>query len=95
MNKSRMMGVFAFILGAVGLWAVMAFISALGKADWQVTQFIGQYLVSVGMIKKFHTSVDYYTHIKGIEYLMCVAFFAVFPVFYKYLHKAESRISVK
>ena len=44
--------------------------------------------VAIGMVKPLHTLVDYYTHIKGIEYLICVAFFVAFPVFFKYVNKA-------
>lgn len=41
---------------------------------------------SVGEIHKVYTVVDFYTYIKGVEYLICVAFFVGFPLFYKYIH---------
>jgi len=36
---------------------------------------------------------DYYTHIKGIEYLICVAFFVAFPVFFKYVNKTPAKVT--
>ena len=46
-------------------------------------------MVATGMITPLHNLVDYYTHIKGIEYLICVAFFVAFPVFYKSLSRQK------
>ena len=50
-------------------------------------------MVAIGMVKPLHTLVDYYTHIKGIEYLICVAFFVAFPVFFKYVNKAPAKVT--
>lgn len=46
-------------------------------------------LDTVGQIKEVFTLVDFYQYIKGVEYLICVAFFIGFPMFYRYLHKRE------
>ncbi len=46
-------------------------------------------LSSVGQIKEVFTLVDYYSYIKGVEYLICVAFFVGFPMFYRYINSAE------
>ncbi|MBJ6799595.1 hypothetical protein [Geomonas propionica] len=46
-------------------------------------------LDAVGQIKEVFTLVDFYQYIKGVEYLICVAFFIGFPMFYRYLHKRE------
>jgi hypothetical protein len=73
--------------GLIGLWVTAALVSALSQSNWQVSQLIGNYLVAIGVIKEFNTLVDFYTHIKGIEYLICVAFFVAFPMFFKYLNK--------
>jgi hypothetical protein len=40
----------------------------------------------IGEYNQVYTLVDFYTYIKGIEYLICLAFFVSFPVFYKYLN---------
>ena len=48
-----------------------------------------QTLGGIGQIKEVFTLVDFYQYIKGVEYLICVAFFIGFPVFYRYLHKRE------
>lgn len=48
-----------------------------------------QTLSSIGEVKEVFTLVDYYQYIKGVEYLICVAFFVGFPLFYRYLHRKE------
>jgi hypothetical protein len=50
-----------------------------------------QSLGAIGSIKEVFTLVDFYQYIKGVEYLICVAFFIGFPVFYRYLHKREEQ----
>ena len=70
------------------LWVGAAIVSALSQVGWSVSGLAGQYMTAIGMVKPLHTLVDYYTHIKGIEYLICVAFFVAFPVFFKYVNKA-------
>lgn len=44
---------------------------------------------SIGEVKNIYTVVDFYQYIKGVEYLICVAFFAGFPAFYRYIHKKD------
>ena len=44
----------------------------------------------VGEIKEVVTLVDYYQYIKSVEYLICVAFFVGFPIFYRYIHKENN-----
>jgi len=44
---------------------------------------------SIGEVKEVFTLVDYYQYIKSVEYLICVAFFVGFPIFYRYIHKRE------
>ena len=81
----------AVIGGVFGLWATAALVGGLHRVDWQVTELIRHYLVASGMITPLHTMVDFYSHIKGIEYLICAAFFVAFPVFYKYVEKSNNR----
>ena len=50
---------------------------------------------AIGMVKPLHTLVDYYTHIKGIEYLICVAFFVAFPVFFKYVNTVPKAVTAR
>ena len=47
------------------------------------------FMNSIGEVKEVFTLVDYYQYIKGVEYLICVAFFVGFPAFYRYIHKRE------
>jgi hypothetical protein len=55
------------------------------QAEWAKNFMIG-----VGMIKPMHTQVDYYSYVKGIEYLLCVYYFLIFPVFFMFInHKKE------
>jgi len=78
----------------VGLWVSAAFVGALHQANWQFAELARQYMLATGMMKPLHTLVDYYSHIKGIEYLICVAFFVAFPVFFKYVNKEKRTVSV-
>ncbi len=40
---------------------------------------------NVGIVKEVYTVVDFYTYIKGVEYLICLAFFCSFPMFFRYI----------
>ena len=51
---------------------------------------IRQLFGSMGDVVKVYTLVDFYNYIKAVEYLICVAFFAIFPFFYKYVIKTPS-----
>lgn len=42
---------------------------------------------SVGTVREVYTQVDFYTYIKSVEYMICIAFFIGFPMLYKYLHR--------
>lgn len=42
-------------------------------------------LGNIGNVTEVFTLVDYYSYIKGVEYLICVAFFCTFPMFYRYI----------
>lgn len=77
---------------AVGLWSMVAIAFSLAQANWQVSELFRQYLVAVGAIGEFETLVDFYTHIKGVEYIICVAFLGAFPAFFKYLNRTEAPI---
>ena len=78
--------------GLFGIWALAAMIGGLHRVNWQVTELVRQYLVASGMIQPIHTMVDFYTHIKGIEYIICVMFFVAFPVFFRYVEKRKTTI---
>lgn len=41
---------------------------------------------SFGEVSEVVTLVDFYQYIKGVEYLICIAFFILFPMFYRYIH---------
>ena len=80
---------------AIGVWSVIAFTAGLRGADWQITELLRQYLIATGVVKPSHTLVDFYSHIKGIEYLICVAFFVAFPLFYRYVNKEVRPVETK
>lgn len=40
---------------------------------------------AIGQVKSVYTLVDFYQYIKTVEYLICVAFFVGFPMFYRYM----------
>ena len=90
-----LIAVFGVIGSAVGIWAFAALIAGLHHSNWQVSELLRQYMVATGMIKSFDTLVDFYSHIKGVEYLICVMFFVVFPLFYRYVNEDEKRIKTK
>lgn len=46
---------------------------------------------SIGHIKSVYTLVDFYQYIKTVEYLICVAFFVGFPMFFRYLMNNKNR----
>jgi hypothetical protein len=94
-NSSKRVTVIMLGFGTlVGLWVSAAFIGALHQVNWQFGELARQYMLATGMMKPLHTLVDYYSHIKGIEYLICVAFFVAFPVFFKYVNKEKRTVAV-
>ena len=46
-----------------------------------------QLLEQIGEWHQVYTLVDFYQYIKGVEYLICLAFFIAFPLFYKFIHR--------
>ena len=95
-KNSKAAGRIMLAMGSIMcLWVGAALTSALASVGWSVSTLAGQYMTAVGMVKPLHTLVDYYTHIKGIEYLICVAFFVAFPVFFKYVNKAPATAAAK
>ena len=45
----------------------------------------------IGEVKSIYTLVDFYQYIKGVEYLICVAFFIGFPILYRYIHSQKEQ----
>lgn len=82
-------GIISGLGGAFGIWAIMALVSGLGSVNFQVGEMARQFLVATGNLGEYETLVDFYTHIKGVEYLMAGAFFVAFPVYFKFIDKAE------
>lgn len=79
----------------IGAWSCMALMAGLRQADWQVAELIRQYFVATGVVKPTHTLVDFYSHIKGIEYLICLVFFIAFPLFYRYVNEDRKTVKTK
>ena len=73
-NQTKNMNVFKFasiFLGSlVTIWSSAAILSGLSQVNWQVSELLRQYLIAVGLMQEFHTLSDFYTHIKGIEYII-------------------------
>jgi hypothetical protein len=53
-------------------------------------ELLQNFFQSIGEVKSVFTLVDYYQYIKGVEYLICVAFFIAFPMFYRYIHHRDA-----
>jgi hypothetical protein len=79
----------------VSIWSVAAFLSGLAQVNWQISELLRQYLIAVGLMQEFHTLSDFYTHIKGVEYIIAVMFLGAFPLFYTYLNRSKRRIATK
>ncbi len=93
-KEKKYLGVFMVGFSCLfGLWGVGAILGGLQQVNWRVTELMRQYLVASGMIQPIHTMVDFYTHIKGIEYIICVLFFVAFPVFFRYVDKRKTHMT--
>jgi hypothetical protein len=79
----------------ISIWSAAAFLSGLAQVDWQFSELLRQYLIAIGLMKEFQTLSDFYTHIKGIEYIIAVLFLGAFPVYYTYLNRTKGRIVAK
>ncbi|MFH7319146.1 hypothetical protein ACHHRT_00890 [Desulfurivibrio sp. D14AmB] len=78
--------------GMIGAWAVGMVLFGLSQVNWQVSELLRSYLVATGAIGEFQTLVDFYTHIKGVEYIICLAFLVAFPAFFKYVNRAPKAV---
>ena len=76
--------------GAMGVWALAALTYSMASVNWQVGELARQYLVAIGLLHDYETLVDFYTHIKGVEYIICVAFLGSFPAFFKYVNQVKA-----
>jgi hypothetical protein len=76
----------------ISIWSVAAFLSGLAQVNWQISELLRQYLITVGLLQEFHTLSDFYTHIKGVEYIIALLFLSVFPAFYIYLNRSKGKI---
>ncbi len=47
------------------------------------------FFMNVGHVEQIYTVVDYYTYIKGLEYLLCLLFFTFFPMFCRYINTED------
>jgi len=79
----------------ISIWSVAAFLSGLAQVNWQVSELLRQYLIAVGLLQEFHTLSDFYTHIKGVEYIIAVLFLGTFPAFYTYLNRPKEGVAAK
>jgi len=79
----------------ISIWSVAAFLSGLAQVNWQLSELLRQYLIAVGLLQEFHTLSDFYTHIKGVEYIIAVLFLGAFPAFYSYLNRSKGEIAAK
>jgi len=52
---------------------------------------LANFFQSVGTVREVYTQVDFYTYIKSVEYMICVAFFIAFPMLYRHLHRKRDR----
>ena len=84
-----------FLGSLITIWSSAAVLSGLAQVNWQVSELLRQYLIAVGLMQEFHTLSDFYTHIKGVEYIIAVLFLGAFPAFYSYLNKPAEEMVAK
>jgi hypothetical protein len=84
-----------FLGSLITIWSSAAVLSGLAQVNWQVSELLRQYLIAVGLMQEFHTMSDFYTHIKGVEYIIAVMFLGAFPAFYAYLNKPAEETAAK
>ena len=95
-NSKRMIWNGAIFFGTIiSIWSSAAFLSGLAQANWQFSELLRHYLIAIGLMKEFQTLSDFYTHIKGIEYIIAVLFLGAFPVYYTYLNRTKGRLVAK
>ena len=98
-TTQKSMSVFKFssiFLGSlITIWSSAAILSGLSQVNWQVSELMRQYLIAVGLMQEFHTMSDFYTHIKGVEYIIAVMFLGAFPAFYAYLNKTPEGVAAE
>ena len=95
-NSKRIAWHTAIFCGTViSIWSAAAFLSGLAQVNWQVSELLRQYLIAVGLMQEFHTLSDFYTHIKGVEYIIAVMFLGAFPAFYSYLNKPAKEMAAE
>jgi hypothetical protein len=79
----------------ISIWSAAAFLSGLAQVNWQLSELLRQYLIAAGLMQEFHTLSDFYTHIKGVEYIIAVLFLGAFPAFYTYINRSKGVIAAK
>ena len=84
-----------FLGSLLAIWSTAAVLSGLAQVNWQVSELLRQYLIAIGLMQEFHTLSDFYTHIKGVEYIIAVMFLSAFPIFYAYLNKPKEEVAAK
>lgn len=93
-TKSNRATVYALagIGAAFAVWAAAAFTSLLAQTDWSMAEVLRQYMVATGALAEHETLVDYYTHIKGVEYIIAVAFLGLYPAYFKYVNRTKATV---
>jgi hypothetical protein len=95
-NNTRIFRQATLFMGSIiGIWSAAAVLSGLAQVNWQVSELVRQYLIAAGLMQEFHTMSDFYTHIKGVEYILAVAFLCGFPAFYSTLNKRAAEAAAK
>lgn len=77
----------------ISIWSVAAFMSGMAQVNWQFSEFLRQYMIAIGVMKEFQTLTDFYTHIKGVEYIICASFLGFFPVYFSFLNNRKQESS--
>lgn len=90
-NAKRFMAGLLAMGGVIGVWSFSALLVGLSASGWQVSELLRHYMIALGMLQEHETFLDFYTYIKGEEYIISLIFLAVFPAFFKAVNKTVIR----
>ncbi len=73
----------------IGGWSLASLIGGVIAAGGVGNLILG-WMTAVGLVTPVYTLGGYYTQIKGVEYIICLIFFVLFPLFVYYIGHGEN-----
>ena len=85
--ENMVMAVMVIMAVGIGGWAIACLASAW--ATFGMTALLAGWFTSIGTPASM---VAYYSQIKGVEYIICAAFLALFPVYFKFVNRIPAKL---